>query len=250
MPTPFMHLAFAKRLISDKNLPGSTHDLLGAGWGAFLLGSIAPDARVSSGLERSQTHFFEYLPRIDPPPVAAMLAQYAQLTRGAVADDTQAAFVAGYASHLVMDAVWCTDLLFPVFFEGDWGTRAEKFLALHAVLATLDRRDRSLLPVEYYAQLSQAAPHGWLPFMDDAALSVWRDTIADQLAPGARSLTLDVLAHRMSMPVDEFTAFVNDEADMNRRVWANVPRDRLVAVEGTMYDHSRDAVIAYLEDHG
>ena len=87
MPTPFMHLAFAKRLISDKTLPGSAHALLEASWGAFLLGSIAPDARVSSGLERSQTHFFEYLPKIDPPPVDVMLTRHAELKRSAIADD-------------------------------------------------------------------------------------------------------------------------------------------------------------------
>jgi hypothetical protein len=140
-------------------------------------------------------------------------------------------------------------LLFPIFFESDWGTRPEKFLALHGLLATLDRRDRRLLPDEYYTQLSQAAPHGWLPFIDDAALTVWRDTIAEQLAPGARSLTLDVLAKRMSMPLEEFVAFVDDEASMNQRVWANVQRERLTAVEATMYAATRDAVLAYLEDH-
>src|SRR5258707_1509474 len=248
MPTPFMHLAFAKRLISDENLPRPAHDLLEASWGAFLLGSIAPDARVSSGLDRGQTHFFEYLPEIDPPPVAAMLTRHSELRRSPVTDDTQAAFVAGYASHLVMDEVWCTDLLFPVFFNSEWGTRQEKFLALHGVLATLDRRDRSLLPNEYYTHLSQAAPRGWLPFMDDAALSVWRDTIADQLAPGARSLTLDILAHRMSMPVEEFVAFVDDEASMNQRVWANVQRERLIAVEAGTSASTRDGARPYLED--
>lgn len=249
MPTPFMHLAFAKRLISDNNLPGPAHDLLEAGWGAFLLGSIAPDARVSSGLDRVQTHFFEYLPKVDPPAVVAMLAQHPDLKRTAIDDNTRAAFVAGYASHLAMDELWCTDMLFPVFFESDWGTRPEKFLALHGVLAVLDRRDRGLLPDAYYTQLSQAAPRGWLPFIDDAALGVWRNTIADQLAPGARSLTLEVLANRMSMPLAEFTAFVDDEADIKRRVWANVPRERLTGVESAMYDAARDAVIGYLDDH-
>jgi len=178
-----------------------------------------------------------------------MLAQHPELKRSAIADDTRAAFVAGYTSHLAMDELWCTDLLFPVFFESEWGTRPEKFLALHRVLAILDRRDRGLLPDAYYTHLSQAAPRGWLPFIDDAALGVWRDTIADQLAPGARSLTLDVLANRMSMPLAEFTGFVDDEADMNRRVWANVPRERLAAVEAAMYETARDAVTNYLEDH-
>ena len=42
MPTPFMHMALAQRLIADPALPGATRDLLRASWGTFLLGSIAP----------------------------------------------------------------------------------------------------------------------------------------------------------------------------------------------------------------
>ena len=45
MPTPFMHMALAERLIADPVLPAGLRDLLVSNWGAFLLGSIAPDAR-------------------------------------------------------------------------------------------------------------------------------------------------------------------------------------------------------------
>ena len=68
MPTPFMHMALARRLIADPSLPTTIRDLVQSAWGAFLLGSIAPDARISSGLDRANTHFFEYQPVIDPPP--------------------------------------------------------------------------------------------------------------------------------------------------------------------------------------
>src|SRR5579859_4145119 len=115
MPTPFMHMALAERLIVDFTLPRPVCDVLSANWGAFLFGSIAPDARVSSGLQRADTHFFEYSPRVEPPPVAAMLNAHPQLRRPALAEDAHAAFIAGYATHLAMDAVWCTELFFPMF---------------------------------------------------------------------------------------------------------------------------------------
>src|SRR5262249_4134761 len=182
MPTPFMHMALAERLIHDPEWPGLVGSLLRASWGAFLLGSIAPDARVSSGMERGSTHFFEYQPKVEPPAVTAMLQRHAELQRTAITDEVRASFVAGYAAHLAMDEIWCTDLLFPVFIHGgDWGDRATKFLVLHAVLAYLDHRDRELLPESHYGQLAGAEPHGWLPFMEDSALIVWRDTIAKQL---------------------------------------------------------------------
>src|SRR5258708_32907601 len=141
MPTPFMHMALAERLIHDPELPEPEHALLRASWGAFVLGSIAPDARVSSGMERGSTHFFEYQPKVDPPAVTAMLQRHAELQRAAISDETRAAFIAGYAAHLAMDEIWCTDLLFPMFIHGgDWGDRTTKFLVLHALLAYLDRR--------------------------------------------------------------------------------------------------------------
>src|SRR5260221_4240641 len=107
MPTPFMHMALAKRLLADGTFPEPARKFLAANWGPFLLGSVAPDARVSSGMDRAATHFFEYAPIIDPPPVQAMLARHPELVRSAILDDEQAAFVAGYAGHLSMDEVWC-----------------------------------------------------------------------------------------------------------------------------------------------
>jgi hypothetical protein len=161
--------------------------------------------------------------------------------------------VAGYAAHLAMDEIWCTDLLFPVFIHGgDWGDRPTKFLVLHALLAYLDRRDRELLPGSHYGQLAGAEPHGWLPFMDDNALVVWRDTIAKQLAPEGESLTVEILARRLAKPTEEFQAFVEDEARMNEFTWANVPVDQLAEVEEKMYTTTRSAVLNYMVDgnHG
>src|SRR5882724_7305584 len=128
MPTPFMHMALAERLLADPALPPAEHDLLADHWGAFLLGSIAPDARVSSGLDRVSTHFFEYLPKVDPPAVTAMLTRHPDLRRDQIDDAGRVAFVAGYAAHLAMDQVWCTDLLFPAFFHSDWADNSTKLL--------------------------------------------------------------------------------------------------------------------------
>src|SRR5258708_27250290 len=141
MPTPFMHMALAERLIADPVLPAGVRDFLVSNWGAFLLGSIAPDARVSSGIDRVGTHFFEYVPHIDPSAVQVMMTRHPELTRAALTEDAQRAFIAGYVAHLTMDQIWCTELLFPVFIEGKWGERAAKNLALHLLLSHTDQRD-------------------------------------------------------------------------------------------------------------
>src|SRR5258708_39750816 len=116
MPTPFMHMAFAERLIADPVLPAGVRDLLVSNWGAFLLGSIAPDARVSSGIDRVGTHFFEYVPHIDPSAVQVMMTRHPELAGISLSEGGRRAFIAGYVAHLMMDQILCTALLFPVFF--------------------------------------------------------------------------------------------------------------------------------------
>ncbi len=241
-----MHMALAERLLTDPVLPQAVHDFLAENWGPFLLGSIAPDARVSSGLDRVSTHFFEYLPKIEPPAVSAMLSKHSELRRQQVNDAARAAFIAGYLAHLAMDQVWCTDLLFPNFFYSEWADNSTKLLVLHVLLSYLDRRDRQLLPDSHYNLLSTASPNGWLPFIDDDALVVWRDTIASQLAPDAQSLTIDILAKRVKMAAADLAAIVDNEARMDELAWHNVPPDKVAVVEQTMYNACRDTVIAYL----
>ncbi len=236
-------MALAQRLMADPVLPGSVGDLLRAAWGAFLLGSIAPDARISSGISRAETHFFEYSPVIDPPPAAVMLARHADLRRAAIQDPAKAAFVAGYVAHLAMDEVWCTDLLFPSFVQDEWAAQAARNVALHVLLGHLDERDREKLPAGDYFQLASATPRGWLPFMSDPVLTGWRDLIADQIAPGGASQTLDILGKRIGKAGPELASMVSSQ--IGALVWSNVPRLRVDAVEEAMYVATRAAVTAY-----
>src|SRR5436190_432123 len=127
MPTPFMHMALAHRLMGDASFPENHKALLQAAWGPFLLGSIAPDARVSSGISRVDTHFFDYTPVIDPPPVVTMLARHPYLKREHLENSDQLAFVAGYVAHLAMDEVWSANLLYPAFIaDSAWAPKATR----------------------------------------------------------------------------------------------------------------------------
>ncbi len=243
-----MHMALGQRLIADPGLPGGARDLLRAAWGAFLLGSIAPDARVSSGISRADTHFFDYGPVVDPPPAVALLARHPELRRTALHDAQQTAFVAGYVAHLAMDEIWCTDLLFPqLILAEDWGTPTERNIMLHMLLGYMDHRDRAQLPDTDYQPLAAAEPRGWLPFMSDAALLGWRDTVAPQLAPDGTSLTLDILGRRINMPASDMAAFINNQAQMAVSLWAHIPHEALASVEEAMYNAVRSTIIGYLD---
>lgn len=247
MPTPFMHLALVKHLIADPDLPAAVRAGLEAGWGAFLLGSIAPDARVSGGLLRASTHFFEYDRQIEMPPARVMLREFPTLRCPAVPNPAQAAFVAGYAGHLAMDEIWCVEMLFPHFHSG-WGTARQRHELLHMLLAYMDDRDRAILPDHYHEAICNTTPADWLPFIEDKDLIEWRNIVGVQLAPNAPSLSFEILGKRIGLSSSEIRAFL-DDAEAMRPLWTNVTPERVAAVEAAMYRHVCQTVIGYFTDH-
>lgn len=247
MPTPFMHMAVAHRLSQDTQVPATIRKDVEKAWGAFLLGNIAADARVSSGLQRADTHFFEYQEIIDPPATLTMLSRHPELRHGKVSAADQAAFVGGYLAHLVMDEVWCMDMLYP-HFGREWSDSRTRFLMLHMLLCYLDERDYHTLPKSDYVPLHDAVPHHWLPFIGDPDLAVWRDLIAEQLAPEHDSRTYEILSKRILMPADEMAAFVHNEQRMNESLWQNVTPEIVAGVERTMYERARQVLIDYYDE--
>lgn len=241
-----MHIALADRLLADPAFPEPVHQALAQAWGAFLLGSIAPDARVSSGLARGFTHFFEYNAPLDVPPAVKLLRMFPALRCGSLSDAAQRAFVAGYAAHLAMDAAWFTEMLLPNF-NREWATPVMRNIFLHMLLCHLDARDRLCLAEGDYAALKSAAPQAWLPFIPDADLCAWRDLVADQLAPNAHSRSLEILGSRIRLSAAQMQAFLENEADM-QPLWENIPPSTLSAVELAMYESVRATVGAYFAD--
>lgn len=246
MPTPFMHLALAQRLHHDPTLPDETHELLDGVWGAFLLGSIAPDARVSTGIARAETHFYEYRPRLEPPPVIEMLRRYPELRRESLIDPEHVSFIAGYVGHLKMDQVWCEQMLFPYFVMRSHSaddSQHQMMRTFHILMAHLDRRDRDSLVPDNYEVLCQTIPNHWLRFISDPDLCGWRDIVASQLAPGAQSRSFEILGKAAGMSPKELRWAVDHQLD---QVWMQVSPEVLNAIETEMFTQARAAVIHYL----
>jgi hypothetical protein len=242
-----MHIAIAHRLSADEAVPLAVRRAILDSWGAFLLGNVAPDARVSSGLQRADTHFFEYQPVVDPPAAVVMLTQHTALRCVSAHDANHAAFVAGYVAHLAVDEVWCMDALYPLF--AGWGDSRTRFEMLHMLLGHLDERDFGSLPTTSdYEPLHEATPACWLPFMTDADLVTWRDLIADQLSPRGHNRTFDILSKRIGMTASEMATFTHDRGKMSAQLWAHVPYDQIQAVEQHMYDWARRVLIDYYAD--
>lgn len=245
MPTPFTHLVTAAKLLADESLPDDLHALLAAERGAFLLGNIAADARVSSGILREQTHFYSHNQPIQEHPWRVMVGTFPQLLRPT--STGARAFVAGYVAHLALDEVWSIRIVRPYFGEASWATRPERFIWLNALLVAMDERDYRQIDEWQRSALLNAKPSGWTPFMGDGDLSDWRDFVGRQLPPGGESQTLTVIGERMGFTPEALQALIkSDEAMLPLR--ANVPPDVTAQAEAEMAERARLDLLRYWEE--
>ena len=243
MPTPFTHLAVAAELAATGGLPPE----VAAEWPAFLLGNIAPDVQVLSGQTREATHFFP-VPLGDAPPAEdVLLAQHPGLAPLGVLPPAQAAFVAGYAAHLVFDYLWVGMIFEPVFGPGQtWGESFRERLYLHNVLrAYWDAQDLARLTPATAADLAAAMPAGWLPFVEDAHLTAWRDLVAEQLGEAGASRTVEVFAARMGADPDAFAALLASPEELDRRLFCRLPPNALAAYRAAALAESVESIVRY-----
>jgi hypothetical protein len=228
MPTPFNHLVFAQELLDASGLSATIRQILAAERPAFYFGNIAPDVQTITGQPREATHFFP-VPIGDAPPAHERLFfAFPELSRPSSLSRPQAAFVAGYLAHLEWDQLWIRDIFEPFFGpQQTWSEFRERLYLHNAFRAHWDARDLLRLPASAGAELRAAQPQAWLPFIADEDLQRWRDLVADQLAPEGAARTVEVFAQRMDADPQAFAALVNSPEEMQRRVFAYIPLDRL-----------------------
>jgi hypothetical protein len=246
MPTPFSHLAVAEQLLVDEAVSPDQRAFIEAERSAFLLGNIAADARVSSGLRREQTHFYAYGQPIEGRLWRLMLQQHPTLNEPM--SDAQRVFLAGYVAHLTMDEIWTLEMVRPEFREREWRTPEHRFLMLHLILSFMDDRDYRVLSDWQRETLAAAGPNGWTPFMTDDDLRGWRDFIAEQFPPDGSSQTLDIFAQRVKVPAETLHDLLHSPDELNAALWQYIPLEKLQAVEAQMYIEARDEMRIYLEE--
>lgn len=239
-------MAAIVRLLDDERVPATVRQQLQAERGAFMLGSVAPDARVEAPDPREATHFYSYTKGLSEHPHRLMLAAHPSLMQPKSA--AHRAFVAGYVAHLAMDEVWSLDMLGPHFAFGKWGeTREHRFFMLHMLLIVMDERDLVTLPAWIPEAVRDAAPRAWLPFMPQDVLTGWRDMIYAQIKPDGQSLTLDIFGSRINRTPDKLRRMVDDVEWMARELWNPIPPTVLAIIERAMYTHARESLVQYMQ---
>jgi hypothetical protein len=245
-----MHLALAEEILRADDLPPTTRRLLTRQRGPFLLGNTAPDVQTVSGQARDETHFYS-IPRTSTRPAhETLFAAHPRLARAGSLPPAQAAFVAGYIAHLLLDELWLDDVFLPYFgsAEQTWSTRCERHF-VHNVLRTwIDTRDHQRLNGNVSAALRQTKPQRWLSFVADGHLQAWRDWLVEQLVPGHDVQTAEVFARRMGVPVADMKAVLKSPQQMEERVFCRIPRTVLQSFHDTGYARSVALITQYLEN--
>lgn len=250
MPTPFMHLHIAEQIKERATYRGNgrLQSVLKAEWPAFYLGSVAPDVNAISAIPRAGTHFYEMPPADDEMAYPTMLRQYPQLARVGTMPAAQAICVAAYSAHLMLDLIWLREVVYPFFYlPKDLGDRQQRRLTHFILLTYLDTIALNALPETAVTTLAAAKTTQWLPFIEDAILTEWRDLLVDQLRPGAPVKTVEIYAKRLGMSPAEFAADLQDPDWMQARVFSKIPVDKVQQILQTAVPKSVALIRNYLE---
>lgn len=197
---------------------------------AFLLGNTAPDYGALMGKPRADTHFFEVPLRNPTPAHSRLLEAHPHLGQPEQLGEDHAAFIAGYLAHLWLDQAWISEVFEPYFGpQVPRGNFRQRLIEHNLLRAHLDLKDRGRIPDDLGPTLRSAHPQDWLPFADDSDLRHWRDHLAAQVEPGGRIRTVEVFAARLKMPRRQFARRLQSPEEMERSVFAHLPRQRLAA---------------------
>jgi hypothetical protein len=236
MPTASAHLAAAIDLLDDPALAARPRLASGEPRGAFLLGTISPDVRVVSSLSREETHFFDIPLSQGAPASQRLLDRHPALADANALPEAQAAFVAGYMAHLVMDEAWLEFVVMPYIYREDtpWGTDHPNFRLYSLLMTYLAERGGKRLPQAQVDVLRAVQPDGWLPFASDADLVFWRERVLEHALVDAGRQTAQMFAEVMGSNGSALYAVVCSEEAMAREVFSVVP-------PGTLETFQREA---------
>lgn len=249
MPPLCMHMTLARRLAGELD-----HSLLRDEAGAYLLGAAAPDIRVLTKWDRSQTHFFKLDDFEEQHGVVALFESYPELRTAGELNPQTAAFLAGYISHLEMDETWIGEVYRPCFGERSALKDGALANVLDRVLQfELDRREREdgATLEGMRDDLLASALDVVVGFIDRETLTRWREISADILSLPPTWDRFGVVAgrHLKSYGVEseaDVAHFMSNVPDLLDQAICHVTQERLDAFLERSRQRARTSISEYL----
>ena len=249
MPTPFMHLQIAERILTHAALSDRTRRMIQTHYSAFYLGSVAPDYQTICNVPRETTHFYDLPPSDGDRAYPKMFLSFPELAEQNRVSPEQAVFIAAYCAHLMLDLRWYHEVLTPYFVEPlEWESHHQRFVVHNTLLTYLDKQAVAALPESAARILSSASPRGWLPFALDKELIEWRDLLVAQLRPGAPLRTVEIYAKRLFLSPEEFTSNLEEPAWMDAYLFSRVPIEDVQALLTSAVTESVDIMTAQIDE--
>lgn len=248
MPTASAHIAAALELLQDPAFIPRKQLASGELYGAFLLGNISPDVRVLNGAAREATHFYDIPLSGEATACQTMFAVHPSLENAGALAEQQAAFVAGYMAHLILDETWLELVVMPhIFVDGaTWNKNHPNFL-LYCLLMTLLAEESGLVvPQIAVDALLSANPRSWLPFANDADLSEWRDRVSRYVQNDSGWQTARMFAYEMKVDAEDLHQVVTSEDLLDKEIFKVVPRSVLDTFQHETHRRTVEALNAYL----
>ncbi|MCH7485095.1 MAG: zinc dependent phospholipase C family protein [Chloroflexi bacterium] len=177
MPPLSLHTSLARRIAERLRTA-----VLDDERGNLYLGSTAPDIRVITRWERSRTHFFDLNNFEHQDAVAGFFSANPSLTDAAAVSPPTCAFIAGYVSHLVMDANWIAHIYRPFFGrDSELGGNLRANILDRAMQFSLDSetRDDDELMAEVLEAVARCDLELEIDFIDKESLRKWRQVVSD-----------------------------------------------------------------------
>ena len=248
MPTASAHLAAALDLLEDPALAARGRLASGEARGAFLMGTISPDVRVISGQAREATHFYDIPLSRDRPANRVFLDTYPTLAQADALPFNQAAFVAGYMTHLVMDEAWLEVVVMPhIFIDGaNWTVEHPNFRLYSLLMTYLAEQGDAHIPPGVVDDLRAAQPQAWLPFASDDDLVTWRERVIKYALQDGGWQTARMFAREIGSPADDLYAVVTSPQAMESQVFSVVPHQALGTFQEATHQRCVSALNAYL----
>ena len=177
MPSLGSHLVVARRVAG---LLGRA--VIDADRGAYYLGATAPDIRVITRRDRSETHFYDLDDFAPQDSLQRMTRAHPELARPADLPRPTPAFLAGYVTHLVMDERYIEQI-----YRSEFGERSRRAddprrdVLDRALQYEMDRREREDTEAMEEIGEALAAEAGELrvPFLPAPDVARWREVVSE-----------------------------------------------------------------------